>query len=415
MGEPIFWLMGSRRRAGQSGIPARVAIIKLDRLGDLMLSSALLAGLRRAWPTAQITLIVRESLVEVAGLCPDVDEVIGAPVNEGSMMFDPQLGTYRGWRQQLVHWLGFCYRRHLWARRFDAVIVPRWDSDYYGAVPLAYLTGALRRCGASETVTPGKAMANRDFDQLLTQVIAGENGRHEILLNEFFLQASGIKSSGQPELVSWVKESDREQAAGLMEGAGVVPSKVTIALCLGANSAGRRMWPVESYARLCRTVFNLDAVQLVTFGTAAEKGLGLQLKSLLGNSVIVLEGKCPLKLLPAAVSLAALYVGSDTGTMQVAVAAGLPVFEISCHPVSGDPFWGESPGRFGPWAVPNRIMQPEKALAPCGQFCAAEQPHCILGVPVDASADALRSLLKEIGLRRVCREQGCKAECGLPS
>lgn len=415
MGQPVFRLTGFRKRAGESRTPTRIAVIKLDRLGDLVLGSAVLAGLRRAWPKARITLMVRESLVEVARLCPDVDEVIGAPVNEGSMMFDPQLGTYRGWRQQLAHWLIFCHRRRLWARRFDAVIVPRWDTDFYGAVPLAYVTGAPRRFGASEAVTPGKAMANRGFDQLLSQVIAGESRRHEILLNESFLQAAGIQPSGQPELVSWAKESDREQAVGLMQNEGMVASKVTVALCLGANSAGRRMWPVDSYARLCRTVFNLDSVQLVTFGTAGEKGLGVQLKNLLGNGVLNLEGKCPLNLLPAAISLAAFYLGSDTGTMHVAAAAGLPVFEISCHPASGDAFGGESPRRFGPWAVRNRIMQPEKAAAPCEQFCASEQPHCILGVSVEASAEALRSLLKEIGLRKVCREQPCQSECGVPS
>jgi ADP-heptose:LPS heptosyltransferase len=55
--------------------------------------------------------------------------------------------------------------------------------------------------------------------------------------------------------------------------------------------------------------------------------------------VINLEGDIPLGLLPATVALGALYIGSDTGTMHLASAAGVPVFEVSCHPMDGDAYW----------------------------------------------------------------------------
>jgi ADP-heptose:LPS heptosyltransferase len=402
IGEPLFWLTGFRKSADQSGITAKVAVIKLDRLGDVVLCSQLLAGLRRAWPKTHITLFVRESLANLARLCPDVDEVISVPVDEGSMLFVPHSGEYRGWKQQLGHWLIFCYRSRLWARRFDVALVPRWDTDYYGAIPLAYLIGAAQRWSVTETTTSGKAIANKGFDRLLTHVIREQSVRHEFLLNESFLRALGIELLDRRILISWVKESDQKRAADIMEAAGVDASKLSVVLCMGANLTNRRMWPVEFYARLCRTVFDLEMIQLVTFGTATEKSLGLELKKILGNTVINLEGKLPLNLLPAAASLGALYIGSDTGTMHLAAAAGLPILEISCHPMDGEPYWAESPLRFGPWGVPNRVVQPEKAAAPCGNYCASEESHCILGVSIEQSATALRSLLKQIGMQNIC-------------
>src|SRR4051812_22302241 len=79
-GELFFWLTGYRRETKTKR--AKIAVVKLDRLGDLVLCSGMLATLRRARLQSHITLIVRESLAELAGLCPDVDEVIGVPVTE---------------------------------------------------------------------------------------------------------------------------------------------------------------------------------------------------------------------------------------------------------------------------------------------------------------------------------------------
>jgi len=405
-GEPVFALSGYRWNRCMT--PTNLALIRLDRLGDVVLSSHMVAGLRRAWPKSRITLIVRESLVDLARLCPDVDEVIGVPVDEWGMLFDPETGKYGGWKRQLTKWLKICHAVGIWKRRFDVAITPRWDTDYYGAILLAYLSGASQRWGVTERATSKKARLNWGFDRLLTQIVAGEIVLHEFLLNESFLQQLNLPSDGGGKLVSWVVPSDQEKAVEIMRAAGVRRSKKTIIVCLGANSAPRRMWPVESYAQLCRAVFNPELVQFVTVGTAAEQSLGRQFKALVGDIVINLEGDIPLGLLPATVALGALYIGSDTGTMHLASAAGVPVFEVSCHPMDGDAYWAESPLRFGPWAVPHRVVQPEHATAPCQGHCDAGTAHCILAVSVERAAEALQSLLLELGLTELANAREAK-------
>jgi heptosyltransferase-2 len=284
-------------------------------------------------------------------------------------------------------------------------LVPRWESDRYGAVPLAYLTGAAGRWGTGELASETKSVDNREFDLLLTNIVPGKIDGHDFLLNNRFLYALGLQVPERPVLVSWSDGNSRKTAQDLMSAMDVTADKPLIVLCMGAGGPAR-MWPVERYAALCRRVFNLESIQLVAFGTAEEAQLGLQLKEMLGDVVINAEGKVPLKLLPAAVSLGSLYIGSDTGTKHLAAAAGLPVLEISVHPLNGDRLWSESPVRFGAWGVPSRIVQPQTATAPCREHCASGQPHCILGVSVEEAVMALHSLLDEMELSALCAD--CK-------
>jgi ADP-heptose:LPS heptosyltransferase len=401
--EPLFWILGYRGSVNRSRIPASVAVIKLDRMGDVVLCSRFLAELRLAWPKSRVTLLVRESLVDLARLCPDVDEVIGVPVQEGKMIFDPLSQTYCFWGRQLLAWFKVCHRTGLWRRRFDVVLVPRWGIDYYGAILLAYLTGARKRWGVTEMANGSKAVENHGFDQLLTQVIEGKSEQHEFLLNQAFLKALGLSSSGKMALVSWVTGDSRKRAVDLLSALGVNVAKPFIVLCMGAGQPSK-MWPAQRYADLCRKVFNPETVQLVTFGALEEKRLGLQLKEKSGDVVINLEGKVPLELLPATVSLGALYIGSDTGIMHLAAAAGLPVLAISGHPLDGDPLWPESPLRFGPYGVASGFVQPKTAAVPCTRYCVSEKPHCILNVSVEQAATALNLLLDENGAQKTAED-----------
>lgn len=400
-GEALFRLAGFReRRQAARRLPARIAILRLDRMGDLALCSSLLADVRRIWPGARITLIVREQLAELARLCPSVDHVVGVPVEEGVMVSDPASGNYGRWSEQTFRWLEACWRGGLWRCRFDLALIPRWGQDLYGAVALAYLTGAKERWGVSESVGPEKGVLNRDFDRLLTRAVAGPCDRHEVLLNQAFLRGLDLDAAS-PRLVAWVNPESRERAASLLAFAGVDLARPVIALCMGAGHR-HRMWPVERYAGLSRSVFDLDRVQIVAIGNGEEARLGQRLRALLGAAVIPMEGKVPLDLLPAALERCSLYVGSNTGIMHLAAAADLPVLAIVCHPQDGDAFHADGPLRFGPWGVPSRIVQPQTPTAPCTRHCMADEPHCILGVSVDQAVSELRSLSTESDKVRAC-------------
>ena len=51
--------------------------------------------------------------------------------------------------------------------------------------------------------------------------------------------------------------------------------------------------------------------------------------------------------------------------MHLAVAAGIPVIEVSCDPRTGSDAPPHSPVRFGPRDVENLVAQPAVAHSPC--------------------------------------------------
>lgn len=407
-GEKAFKLSGFRTPARDAAQPRRVVIIKLDRLGDVTLSGALLDRLRRAWPSTHITLIVRESLTGLARCHRAVDDVIGVPDSEGTMTYDPRTGQYPSWSAQVRGWLAVCEEKQLWQQKFDVAIVGRWDTDFYGATALAYLTGARIRWGVCDAASSVKARLNCGFETLLTDVVHGTCTAHEHLLNESL--AAAISGAPREPLfrLGLTTVSSAAYARKVLTDAGVDLTKPVIAVGMGATEAFR-MWPAARYAALFREVFDLSTTQLVTFGRAEQIHLGLELRDALGDCVANLEGKLEMAALPPALALCSLYIGSDAGPMHLACAADVPVLEICCHPADGDPYSPQSPIRFGPWGTLSEVVQPEHATWPCTTTCRANASHCILEVSVTRAAQALRALLHKTGLPGAAGEAAVSA------
>jgi heptosyltransferase-2 len=392
--EWLFWLGGFRGRRTKV---ENILVVRLDRLGDLIMTSGFLRALREDFPAAKIFLAVRTSLEPLGRLCPDVDEVIGLPAS------DSALPSQRDeWQRTLSAWLIACWKKQIWQRRFDLAIVPRRDVDNNGAVIFAYLSGASERIGFSEDVNRNKASVNANFDSLLTRIVSDNCEGHEILSLGRLREQLGKR--GSIGLVPWVVPSTRLAAESLLNSAGLKKQHVLMVVCLGAG-APNRCWPVEQYAELLNAVTSNSDLRILTIGTVKESPLGVKLKSLLGPCVINFEGVIPIEILPALVEKCSLYVGADTGPMHIAAAAGLPVLEISCHALASNPAGPNSPVRFGPWRVPARIVQPAKTAGSCTDVCQADAPHCILGNNVELAKVALEELVQECGLAAISGHQ----------
>jgi heptosyltransferase-2 len=62
--------------SGKQGGVSKILIVRLDRLGDLVLSLPLIENLRIAYPSAKIDLLVRPYLADLAGMVKAVNDVI---------------------------------------------------------------------------------------------------------------------------------------------------------------------------------------------------------------------------------------------------------------------------------------------------------------------------------------------------
>ena len=61
----------------------RILVVTLRRLGDVLFTTPLIAGIRRAWPDATIDALVFEDTAGILAGNPDLDDVITMPARRG--------------------------------------------------------------------------------------------------------------------------------------------------------------------------------------------------------------------------------------------------------------------------------------------------------------------------------------------
>jgi ADP-heptose:LPS heptosyltransferase len=370
---------GARDRGSAvSAADARsILIVRLDTLGDLILMTPFLRELRRLNGSAWITLIVDDRFANAVELCPYVNEVRRFPGVEGGRI------------RQTLRAVRFA-RKHLWKRRFELAMLPRWDADPYSASLLTYVSRASWRMAYSEHVSRNKSFLNRGADTLFNRTLNDAAPKHEMKRNlEFLLAAGGVVVSDSLEL--WLGEEDRRAAKQALHSSGIKEHEPLIAIAPGAGHAKRR-WPLDRFIELGRLLVRECATKIVVVGGEQDRPAAAQLAEELGASGSNLAGQLTIRQTGAVLECTRLMIANDSGPMHLAAAAGIPVVEISCHPADGDASHTNAPQRFHPWSEEYEVLQPLVARAPCFGACEWNDAHCILGVSVEMVIEAVRRL-----------------------
>jgi ADP-heptose:LPS heptosyltransferase len=386
-GEIFFALIGRRRHNHQKCIHnkidltqiERVLVVRLDAIGDVVISISFLRELRQNLPQAWITLIVQPSVINLVELCPYVNEIL--PYNK-------TYGSFSKLRNRLRE-IEFA-RKHLWSKYFDIAIIPRWDVDDYYASFVTYFSAAALRVTYSEKVSQDKQKFNQDYDYLFTNLIPDRELKHEVERNLDVIKFLG----GTIEhdcLECWTSPEDKAFATNILSFNGIDDNNGLIVFAPGASSS-KRMWPISNFIELGLWLKQEYGLPILAIGGPGEENLGLELENYLGNSVINVIGKTTLRQTLALLQSSRLVVSNDSSPMHLASACGVAVVEISCHPHSGLPGHYNSPKRFAPWGVPNIVLQPEAFSVSCHEGCISTEPHCILGVTVDEVKKAVKAL-----------------------
>ena len=388
VGELLFRTFGMRRKRESIDLSRsqRAIVVKLDEIGDMVLTSPFLRELRRNMPAAWITLVVKPEVKHLVDLCPYVNEVLTYDARTRARPHKLR----RHWRALSVAW------KHLWRRRFDLAILPRWDTDHYHAAFLLYFSGAPVRVGYSENVNDRKRTLNTGFDRLFTHLLHDDTPKHEVDHNLDVIRFLG-GTIQDDRLELWTGQEDEIFADETLTANCVRPGEMLIAFGPGAGHP-HRMWPLANFLKLGDWLRGETQARIVVVGGHNEKPLGEELQRQLGETVINVVGKTTLRQAGAILRRCQLYVGNDAGPMHLAAAASVPVVEISCHPRNGSLLHDNSPVRFAPWGVSHRIHQPEFALSPCSGACTAAHGHCIRSINPEQVMVAIMEQLSSLGL-----------------
>lgn len=374
-------------RSGGAGDGA-LLVVQLGDIGDLVLTSPFLRELGRSAADRgqDLVLVVKPSVHGLAELCPYASSV----------------HSFETGRNRAAGALSGRSRARKFARselcgEFSSAWNARFDLDELGASFLLLYSGAAKRIGYSEHVTPSRAERNHGYDCLLTDPLmplAGA-GRHEVDRLLALLEAEEVPVTDRG-LELWLGEDDKETARSILAPAG---KRLPVALGIGAGHP-KRCWPATRFAQVADRLHRDHNAIAVLVGGPAERPAADEIAATAQAPLIDAVGRLPLRESTALVGECGMFVGNDSGLLHVAAAAKLPIVEISCHPLGGDPEHPNSPERFGPYGTVGVVLRPARPAAPdCEAGCESAGPHCIEGITNDEVLDGIANTLQAAGSR----------------
>jgi len=323
--------------------PERILIIKLDRIGDFVLSTSFLRELRRSKPGAWIVFVTSQIVSGLALHCPYVDELVTVPTIQP------------GLRGQLTHWKDWCdiALGKLLPLRPSLAILPRWDVDLYDAFPLLALSGARKRISYSVLVEPFKTTKNKGYDRFLTQAIRATSGRHEVEKNLGLLPSIGL-SYEKTFLELWPVADPWSLLRRLLPGR---EHHRLVALCpLSAEEF--KNWPLPSFLQVVENFRKISSLTFILIVGPEYSGISEMAAVHAQTNLVSLAGKLSLDETAALLGRCELTITVDTGLMHIAAARGCPLVVVSALAPGSQSDSRYSPDRFGPWQADCTLLAP---------------------------------------------------------
>jgi heptosyltransferase III len=274
--------------------PARILVVQLRRIGDVILTLPASSALQRRYPDAVIDFLVEP---------PSAEAVIAAKVAHEVLIYNGKSLV------SALRWISL-----IRARRYDLVV------DFMGNPRTALLTalaGAPRRAG------PGHVFHRWAYNLRLPQSAQTVYAAREKIR---MLEPLGVPDDDQalPVIASW---SGRRPVANRV---GFFPASRKIT----------RQWPADKYAELGRLMRDRIGAELVIFWGPAEKSLAESVVKGIGGGATLSAKTDTLASLAEQLSQCRLVVTNCAGPKHLAVAIGVPTLTI--HSSSDPKAWTPS-------------------------------------------------------------------------
>jgi len=346
--------------------PRRIVCLRLERIGDLLMTLPAFADLKAAFPHASIDVVVGGWNRDIAGAIPGVDgvETLDAAwlSRDGSGSGLPSL------LRDAARWR---------SRRYDLAV--NFEPDIRGNLVMAAIgagwTAGFTSGGGGPLLDTAleydTAIHTTDNLRALVRAITGEAADH-----------------GEPALT--IPAGNREEAARLLARFNGAPG-------IGIHVSGGRaikQWPASRFREVARRLVHDRGAAIVLTGTPGDRvQIDGVLEALPPDRALDLSGDRSLLVVAAVLERLDLFVTGDTGPMHLARAVGTPIVAI---------FGPSQPWRYGPRGVRDRVVRIDLPCSPCNRIrvpparCSGHTPDCLAGVDVASVMAAIDDVLDEV-------------------
>lgn len=298
-------------------------IIKPSALGDIVQALPALSALRRSFPDAEISWLIRPEFAPLVQNHPHLTRVVN---------FDRRfLG--KAWFHTGAFAALLSLFRRLRHSEFDIVF------DFQGLFRTAFLTrvsGCGKRFGLADA---------REFSRLFyTHTVKKPlNSPHVV---DYYINL--VRAAGAADLkVEFIlpRDAPAEESMNRLLAATGIHSQRYAVLIPGSAHPDKR-WPIERFAQLADRLSRDYDISIVATGTSSEAPLSDKLVQSAGVSIANLAGRTSIPELTALLRGAALVVSNDTGPGHIAAALGRPIVMI---------FGWSNPARLAPYGRANTV------------------------------------------------------------
>lgn len=339
---------------------ARLLVIRMRSLGDVLLTTPALRALKRWRPDLRLSFLLYKHFAPILAGNPDLEEV----VELDRRGLGTPLALARVWAQ--LHRRGFaaCFNLHggtLSALLTCASGAPHRVGFRYFRFPFAYTARAPE-----------------------PPAVFGRHPLHSVEHQMALFYWAGLPQGEIPPLQLFPQAAARASVAQKLAVRGVAPGSRYAVLHPVANFFTKE-WPFERYAALARLLEEQHALMPVfTCGPGERPKLDAVARGY-GKPLVRLEA-LTIPELVALIEGAALFLGNDSGPAHIAAALGRPVVVL---------FGSSDSTAWGPWRTPHVVVQNDYACNPCrGDRCYAfAEPQCILSISLEQVRAAVERLL----------------------
>jgi len=358
--------VSAERTAAWAGTE-RVLCVRLDSLGDVLMTTPAMRALKESRPGRRLTLLTSPIGAAVAALVPEIDEV---SVYEAPWM---KATPPRGAEPDL------CLIQRLARERFDAaVIFTVCSQSPLPAALTCFLAGVPLRL----------AHCRENPYQLLTDWVSDPEPevaiRHEVRRQLDLVAAVGCRTEDE-RLSLRVPADARRSVLRLLAAAGIDLERPWFVVHPGASAPSRR-YPPEQLAAAAAALARELGARVVVTGGAEERELAAQVAAGIGKEAAPLAGALSLAELAALVALAPLLICNNSGPAHIAAAVGTPVVDL----------YALTNPQHTPWQTPSRVLSHDVPCRNCRKsVCPLGHHDCLRLVQPAEVVEAARALLAE--------------------
>jgi lipopolysaccharide heptosyltransferase II len=368
----------------------RVLAVRLDNLGDVLMTTPALAAIRQSMPGVHLTLLASSAGAAVASCVAEVDRVLtfDAPWVRHDRAEFGELGQAE---QQVIDTLR--------QQRFDAaVIFTVCTQSALPAALLCRLAGIPRRLAhcrenpygllshwVPETDELRSGVSRRAAPEANAGALEREGWsiRHEVQRQLALVGTVGC-TVDDDRLRLQITGAQRRQARRLLHEAGVPASRPFFVVHPGASAASRR-YPAARFGSAADGIAARSGCLPVFTGEASEQPLIDEARRCMSQPSITLAGRLGVPELAALIGEARLLLSNNTGPAHIAAAMGTPVTVL----------YALTNPQHTPWRVAASVLNHD---VPCRNCLKSVCPHahhdCLMKVETDDVVRAATGLLR---------------------